>query len=251
MFLIVSVSIQQHNNTTTIRLASCNVVESSPSLCPLSADYLAFDSWPRPAHTPLYVCQSLCCVFGLMDHGRVETEQRTAAAERKVALLTERAAHLEQLVNQMNSQTHNPLTHSRNERRASLHCASLPLRHSHSALVVMIANIALDTAAPTVPSSSTSSSLPPSSVPFLLSQLQSLRAALAADEEEKRKLQEENTKLKYRINILLRSLDEEERKHTTHSTSSHSSSDNSSSGGGSVGQHSVSEVKQVLDKLAA
>ena len=47
---------------------------------------------------------------------------------------------------------------------------------------------------------------------FLLSELQSLRAALLADEQEKRKLVEENRKLKYRIVHLLRSLEEEVQK---------------------------------------
>ena len=90
---------------------------------------------------------------------------------------------------------------------------------------------------------------------FLLAQLHSLRAALSADEDEKRKLAEENTKLKYRINILLRSLDEAEKKITGSSSSSGSTSGSggTSSDAGSVGQHkhSASEVKQVLDKLAA
>ena len=98
------------------------------------------------------------------------------------------------------------------------------------------------------PHTASSSSLPPSSVPFLLSQLQSLRSALASDEDERRRLQEENTKLKYRVNILLRSLQDEERKSAGHAPSNHSSDGSTGAG---VAQHSVSDVKHVLDKLAA
>ena len=109
----------------------------------------------------------------------------------------------------------------------------------------------LCTAAPVSASSSASTSastLPSSSVTFLLSQLQSLRTALAADEDDKRRLQEDNSKLKYRINILLRALSEEEKKNASHGTAKQSSGDHTSSGGAVV-QHSVSEVKQVLDKM--
>ena len=130
-----------------------------------------------------------------MDGGDVE--QRTAAAERKVALLTEKTAQLHTLIGTMAGHPH---SHSPSpSTRVHTPPPSADLLPPPSAVLAAARG---------------ESSLPPVTAAFLLTELQALREALALDEAQRHKLQEENRKLKYRVQILLRSLAEEEAKHS-------------------------------------